>query len=51
LTSNIHKALKRGRQDEAEDTARRFQTSDVETPVCRRYFVNDATVEKLGELR
>lgn len=46
----IHKALKAGNSSKAEEAARAAVTQEDPEPVCRRYIVNDCTVEKLGEL-
>jgi hypothetical protein len=46
----IHKALKSGQQAAAEEYAHQAVATDVDLPVCRRYVINDSTVEKLGEL-
>jgi hypothetical protein len=45
----IRAALKKGDKTEAHDLARESLATD-EAPICRRWIVNDATVEKLGEI-
>ncbi len=47
---SIRKALKAGKNSTAHDLAQAAVESDNTAPVCRRYIVNDATVEKLGEI-
>lgn len=44
----LRKALKDG--GDARRVAQEATSADEEPPVCRRYVVNDTTVEKLGEL-
>lgn len=46
----IRKALKKGERAKAADLAQEAVQPDSDKPVCKRYVVNDATVEKLGEL-
>ncbi len=48
----IEKLLKQKQPDRerAEQLARGIVKDDDSQPVCRRYLVNDSTVEKLGEL-
>ncbi len=47
---SIRKALKAGNNSTAHDLAHAAVESDNTAPVCRRYLVNDVTVEKLGEI-
>jgi Protein of unknown function (DUF3987) len=46
----IRKALKEGRNTDASELADRSVQETIPGPTCRRYVVNDSTVEKLGEL-
>lgn len=46
----IRKALRIGKTAEAGEHAERAVTSARLAPCCRRYIVNDATTEKIGEL-
>lgn len=46
----IKKALKSGQKAAAEDLAQGTVEAAAMVPICRRYLVNDCTVEKLGEL-
>lgn len=46
----IRKLLKNGKHAEAAEHAEAAIRSEPATPTCRRYIVNDTTVEKLGEL-
>jgi putative DNA primase/helicase len=46
----VRKELTRKDRHAAEAEARRAVCDDIEPPVCRRYIVNDTTVEKLGEI-
>lgn len=46
----IRKLLKEGKRAAAEDRAVEAVSQNAKAPVCRRYVVNDATVEKLGEI-
>jgi putative DNA primase/helicase len=48
----IKKAVRDGRNAEASEQAERIARLEQEKPpACRRYIVNDSTVEKLGELQ
>lgn len=44
----IRKLLKTGKRAAAEECAQEALARDNTEPVCRRYIVNDTTVEKLG---
>lgn len=46
----IRKLLKDGKDALAAERAEQAVRSNPQEPTCRRYIVNDATVEKLGEL-
>ena len=46
----IRGLLKRHKQAEASDRAQDAVRTDAQEPTCKRYIVNDATVEKLGEI-
>lgn len=46
----IRKLLKADRRAEAGEHAYHAVNVDTNEPVCKRYIVNDATVEKLGEI-
>jgi putative DNA primase/helicase len=46
----IRKFLKDGKTAAAHELAQETLQRDSKEPVCRRYVVNDATVEKLGEI-
>lgn len=46
----IHKALKDGNREDAMTAAHGAVSGRRDEPICRRYVVNDSTVEKLGEL-
>lgn len=46
----VRKLIKEGKQAEAEHAAREFAEDSRLAPTCRRYIVNDSTVEKLGEI-
>lgn len=46
----IRKLLKQGDRSQAAETARELESIETYKPVCRRYVVNDSTVEKLGEI-
>ncbi len=46
----IRKFLKKGHKTLADETARELDSFETYSPVCRRYVVNDSTVEKLGEI-
>lgn len=46
----IRKLLKAGKTGDAHDRAHDAVARDSAEPVCRRYVVNDSTVEKLGEI-
>jgi putative DNA primase/helicase len=46
----IRKLLKEGKRAEAAEHAEHAVQSDPQEPCCKRYVVNDATVEKLGEI-
>lgn len=46
----IRKMLKEGRSTEAQEHAQSVVDRDSAAPTCRRYIVNDTTVEKLGEI-
>jgi nitrogen regulatory protein PII-like uncharacterized protein len=46
----IRKLLKDGRNTEAAERAQAAIRGESDEPVCRRYVVNDSTVEKLGEI-
>jgi putative DNA primase/helicase len=46
----IRKAIKANQRAKAEELAQEAVKPDGEKPTCVRYVVNDATVEKLGEL-
>ncbi len=46
----IRSALKKGNKAAAADFAYDAAHSDPSEPTCRRYLVNDSTVENLGEL-
>lgn len=46
----IRRLLKKGNRAAASDRAAEAVRQNAEVPVCRRYVVNDATVEKLGEI-
>ena len=47
---HIRKLLKDKKTADAHDLAQSTVESTAEAPVCRRYVVNDTTVEKLGEI-
>lgn len=47
---SIRRLLKQGRRTEAGEHAQHAVISDFNQPVCKRYIVNDSTVEKLGEI-
>jgi Protein of unknown function (DUF3987) len=46
----IRKLLKDNRKTEAAERAEETVSSEQSEPTCRRYIVNDSTVEKLGEI-
>lgn len=46
----IRKFLIKGAKNLAAETAREHESFETYKPVCRRYVVNDSTVEKLGEI-
>lgn len=46
----VKKLLKDNKRAEAESIARDLVDDERQSPVCRRYLVNDPTVEKLGEI-
>lgn len=46
----IRQLLKRGKRAEAEEHAEQMVAEDPREPTCKRYVINDATVEKLGEI-
>lgn len=46
----IRKFLKQGNKTLAADAARELDSLESYKPVCKRYVVNDSTVEKLGEI-
>jgi putative DNA primase/helicase len=46
----IRKLLKNKQTGDAHDLAQQTLDQSGEEPVCRRYVVNDSTVEKLGEI-
>jgi hypothetical protein len=46
----IRQLLKDGKKDEALEAAQKHLADVDEKPICRRYEVNNATIEKLGEL-
>jgi putative DNA primase/helicase len=46
----IRKMLKAGKTTAAEERAQEAMSRDTSKPICRRYVVNDSTVEKLGEI-
>jgi hypothetical protein len=46
----IRKMLKEGKTTAAEERAQEAVSRETEEPICRRYVVNDSTVEKLGEI-
>ena len=48
--AEIRKFLKQGDKMSAADAARELDSLESYKPVCRRYVVNDSTVEKLGEI-
>jgi hypothetical protein len=48
--STIRAAIKNGDQSGASDLAHEALQVDGGAPLCRRWLVNDATVEKLGEI-
>ena len=48
--AEIRKYLKKGNKALANDAARKLESLDSYKPICRRYVVNDSTVEKLGEI-
>ena len=48
--AEIRKLLKKGAESLAAETAKEIESFDTYKPVCRRYVVNDSTVEKLGEI-
>ena len=48
--SAIQKALKSGNKREAYERAQDAIAKESGKPTCRRYIINDCTVEKLGEL-
>lgn len=47
---SIRKLLKDGKTGDAHDLAHEALERDVTEPVCKRFVVNDSTVEKLGEI-
>ena len=47
---SIRKLLKDGKNTEAAERAQAAMREGSEEPACRRYVVNDSTVEKLGEI-
>ncbi len=47
---SIRKLLKDGKNTEAAERAQAAINGESDEPVCRRYVVNDSTVEKLGEI-
>lgn len=47
---SIRKLLKNGNSGAAHELAQGAIGQDQDEPVCRRYLVNDSTVEKLGEI-
>jgi len=51
LKSKMHKAAKGGRQAEAEALAHEMAEQEAKpAPTCRRFIMNDATIEKTGML-
>jgi putative DNA primase/helicase len=46
----IRKLLKNKQTGDAHDLAQQTLDQSGEEPICRRYVVNDSTVEKLGEI-
>jgi putative DNA primase/helicase len=46
----IRAALKKGDRSGASDLAAEAARDDSDAPVCRRWLVNDSTIEKLGEI-
>lgn len=46
----VRKMLKAGNRTAAEECAEEALSRESPEPVCRRYLVNDTTVEKLGEI-
>ena len=51
LKSKMHKAAKAGRQAEAEALAHEMAEQEAKpAPTCRRFIMNDATIEKTGML-
>jgi putative DNA primase/helicase len=50
VEDEIKKDLKDGKKGTAREKAGKHIDEAREQPVCRRYEVNDATIEKLGEL-
>ncbi len=46
----IQKALKIGNKREAYERAQDAIAAESDKPVCKRYIINDCTIEKLGEL-
>ncbi len=46
----IQKALRAGDKRQAYERAQDVVAGEIPKPVCKRYIVNDSTVEKLGEL-
>lgn len=47
---SIRKKLKDGKSDDARDLALKTLQRESDEPTCKRYIVNDITVEKLGEI-
>jgi hypothetical protein len=47
---SIRRLLKDGRNTEAAERAQAAVSKEFHGPTCRRYVVNDSTVEKLGEI-
>jgi putative DNA primase/helicase len=46
----IRKMIREGKTTAAEERAQEAVDRDTSEPICRRYVVNDSTVEKLGEI-
>jgi len=51
LEKKLTKAIENNKRDEAASIERELQSDPPEAPKRKRYFVNDSTVEKLGEIQ
>jgi hypothetical protein len=50
VEKEIKNLLQDGKQEEAREKAEEHLATENKKPICRRYEVNDSTIQKLGEL-